>query len=209
MDSQADQLLEAINPTSTALMSSFAGQPLSKRQCVFLYHSNGNDVFTCDANKRKCQLETTASETANTTVSALVSEMVAQMRQGAYFGTSTILRGALPGYPPFFYSNVPNTNAPTAAALGRVWLAWFIEKTGITDFGSMSYDIYNAIPINWIAASVRRIRNYQELWLPGDPDGSRTFDAFNDCYCQAVAAAAQAPFALLGIGDGLTWLPDS
>lgn len=143
------------------------------------------------------------------TPSALVSEMVTQMRQGAYFGTSTILRGALPGHPPFFYSNVPNTNAATSITLGRVWLAWFIASTGITDFGSMSYDILNAIPRPWIKATADRIRNYQELWLPGDSDGSETYVAFNDCYCEAVAAAAQAPYALLGIGDGRTWLPDS
>jgi hypothetical protein len=147
-------------------------------------------------------------ELANAIASALVDQMVVQMRQGAFFGTSPVRKGALPGNPVFFYTGLQGT-PQQQVGWGRIWLSRFIGGTGQA-LGINSYDSFNTVPRSWIQAQTDLLMGHPELWYPGDtPRPTRTLKAFSDCYCQALAAAAQATYALLGIPDGETWRTDS
>src|SRR3954467_6387985 len=83
---------------------------------------------------------------------------------------------------------------------GRIWLSAFIKATGDDRFGVTSYDSYNAVSDSWIKATLHRYISDPAMWVQGDVIGAPlTFGAFSDCYCQALAAAALAPYALFGI----------
>ena len=156
----------------------------------------------------KCRPHCGSGRPANPTCSATVDQMVARMRQGAFFGTSAVRKGALPGNPVFFYTNLPGT-PQQQVGWGRIWSSTFIRAMG-GGATANSYDSFNAVSTSWLEAQLDLLVQNPRLWYPGDtPRATRTLKAWSDCYCQALAAAAQAPYALLGIPDGATWRADS